>query len=167
MAFDVYQAVTDRIVEMLDGGTVPWRHPICNAGGGWPKNLESGRPYRGVNTFLLSMTSWIKGYDSAYWMTFRQAQAQGGHVRKGEKSSMVVFWKQLEVADKIKFCSFLWDVFLSRECRPVMVIFPRRSIVVGQLNIFPLCGGLWGRLDVGQLGCLHCERVGVRVPAHL
>ncbi len=100
MAFDVYQAVTDRILKMLDGGTVPWRHPIRNAGGGWPKNLESGRPYRGVNVFLLASTSWAKGYDSAYWMTFKQAQAQGGHVRRGEKSSMVVFWKQLETTDR-------------------------------------------------------------------
>lgn len=98
---DVYQAVTDRILEMLDKGTVPWRHPIRGgAGGGWPKNLESDRPYRGVNVFLLAVTSWMKGYGSAYWMTYRQAAARGGHVRKGEKSSMVVFWKQYDTTDK-------------------------------------------------------------------
>lgn len=98
---DVYQAVTDRILEMLDKGTVPWRHPIRGgAGGGWPKNLESGRPYRGVNVFLLAVTSWMKGYGSAYWMTYRQAAARGGHVRKGERSSMVVFWKQYDTTDK-------------------------------------------------------------------
>ena len=101
MAFDIYQAVTDRITEMLDRGTVPWRHPIHNTGGdGRPKNLESGKPYRGVNVFLLGITSWMKGYGSAYWMTFRQAQENGGHVKKGEKSSMVVFWKQYETTDR-------------------------------------------------------------------
>jgi antirestriction protein ArdC len=100
MAFDVYQAVTDRILEMLDRGTVPWRHPIRNAGGGWPKNIESGKNYRGVNVFLLSITSWLKGYGSSYWMTYRQAGEKGGHVKKGEKSSMVVFWKQYETIDR-------------------------------------------------------------------
>ncbi len=101
MSFDVYQVVTDRILEMLDKGTVPWRHPIRGgAGGGWPKNLESGRPYRGVNVFLLAVTSWMKGYGSAFWMTYRQATERGGHVRKGEKSSMVVFWKQYDTTDK-------------------------------------------------------------------
>jgi antirestriction protein ArdC len=61
MRFDVYQAVTDRILKMLDKGTVPWRHPIRNAGGGRPKNIKSDRPYRGVNVFLLRVTSWLEG----------------------------------------------------------------------------------------------------------
>ena len=101
MAFDVYQAVTDRILELLDGGAVPWRHPIRRGGGdGWPKNLESRRPYRGVNVFLLATTAWAKGYESSYWLTYKQAQSQGGQVRKGEKSSMVVFWKQYETTDR-------------------------------------------------------------------
>jgi antirestriction protein ArdC len=100
MAFDIYQAVTDRIVEMLDKGTVPWRHPIHNNGGGAPKNIESGKPYRGVNVFLLGVTSWLKGYGSAYWLTFRQAQEKGGNVRRGERSSMVVFWKMYETKDR-------------------------------------------------------------------
>ena len=99
MAFDIYQAVTDRILEMLDKGTVPWRHPIHTSGGGRPRNLESGKHYRGVNVFLLGLTAWVKGYGSAYWLTFRQAQEQGAYVRKGEKSSMVIFWKQIETID--------------------------------------------------------------------
>ena len=80
---------------------VPFRgaHPIHKAGGGLPKNLESNKPYRGVNVFLLSITSWFKGYSSSFWMTYRQAQERGGHVKKGEKSSMVVFWKKAEIVD--------------------------------------------------------------------
>ena len=100
MPLDIYQTVTDRILEMLDKGTVPWRQPIRNAGGGWPRNIESGRPYRGINVFLLSMTAWVQGYTSSYWTTFRQVDKAGGHVRKGEKSTMVVFWKKLEVKDE-------------------------------------------------------------------
>ena len=101
MSIDVYQHVTDKIVEALETGTVPWRNPILGSQqDAWPRNLVSDKPYRGVNTFLLALTSWSIGYASPYWLTFRQAQARGGIVRKGEKSTLVVFWKQLVVEDK-------------------------------------------------------------------
>jgi antirestriction protein ArdC len=51
-------------------------------------NLVSGKEYRGVNPFLLAPT----GYGSRYWLTFNQANKLGGHIRKGEKSSIVTFW---------------------------------------------------------------------------
>jgi antirestriction protein ArdC len=101
MNIDVYQHVTDKIVTALEAGTVPWRNPILGSQQtGWPKNLVSDKPYRGVNTFLLALTSWSCGYASPYWLTYRQAQARGGSVRKGEKSTLVVFWKQLIVEKK-------------------------------------------------------------------
>jgi len=88
MALDIYQAVTDRILEALDKGTVPWRYPIRQGpGDAWPKNLESGRQYRGVNVFLLAMTAWAKGYASSYWMTYRQAAGRGGNIRKIGRAS--------------------------------------------------------------------------------
>lgn len=88
---DVYQIVTDRIISMLERGTIPWRK-CWQAGSGMPRNLVSKKEYRGVNVFLLSAMP----YSSPYWLTFKQAQDLGGHVRKGEKSSMVVFWKMLD-----------------------------------------------------------------------
>lgn len=87
---DAYQVITDRIVELLEQGTVPWHKPW--QGGGEAKNLVSKRPYRGINRFLLNMAS----YASPFWLTFNQAQKLGGHVKKGEKSTPVVFWKWLE-----------------------------------------------------------------------
>lgn len=101
MALDVYQTVTDRIIELLDQGTVPWRHPIRGGSSGqMPTNLESQKHYRGINVFLLAVTAWAEGYDSPYWLTFKQAAKKGGHVRKGEKSSLVIFWKQYATKDK-------------------------------------------------------------------
>lgn len=103
MALDIYQAVTDRILELLDRGVVPWRHPIRgNAADhdAMPANLASGRPYRGINVFLLAVTNWLEGYGSPYWLTFRQANERGGHVRKGEKGLLVIFWKQYATQDK-------------------------------------------------------------------
>ena len=100
-SFDLYQTVTDQIVAMLEAGVVPWRSPILGRSkAGHPKNLNTGRQYRGVNVFLLAFTAYAKGYGSSYWMTFNQARERGGNVRKGEKSSMVVFWKQYETKDK-------------------------------------------------------------------
>ena len=99
--FDLYQTVTDQIVAMLETGVVPWRSPILGRNSaGHPKNLNTGRQYRGVNVFMLAFTAFAKGYGSSYWLTFNQAKERGGNVKKGEKSSLVVFWKQYETTDR-------------------------------------------------------------------
>ena len=101
MTFDLHNEVTNQIVAMLDQGVVPWRSPILGRGtAGHPKNLDSGKPYRGINIFLLAFAAYAKGYGSSFWLTWNQAKAKGGTIRKGEKSSMVVFWKQYETTDK-------------------------------------------------------------------
>lgn len=100
MALDIYQAVTDRILELLDQGTVPWRQPIRGASGGLPSNLITQKPYRGINVFLLAITAWTEGYGSPHWLTYRQARARDAHVRKGEKGSLVIFWKQYATTDR-------------------------------------------------------------------
>ncbi|MGL4514407.1 MAG: ArdC family protein [Lacipirellulaceae bacterium] len=99
---DLCQEVTDRIVELLEKGVAPWRQPIKHSGGGdaTPRSLATGKPYRGINVFLLAMTSWAHGYDSRYWATFNQVQKSGAKVRKGEKATLVVFWKQAAMTDK-------------------------------------------------------------------
>lgn len=100
---DIYQEVTDRILDFIDQGNLPpWRHPINGrgTGDGWPKSLASGKRYRGVNTFLLAMTTWMKGFTSDYWLTFNQAKKEGAKVKKGEKGSLVVFWKQYTKTDQ-------------------------------------------------------------------
>ena len=84
---DVYTIVTEKIINLLEQGVVPWRRPWISTG--LPRNLVSRKPYRGVNYFLLSATKYV----SPYWLTMRQANQVGGHVRKGEESTIVVFWK--------------------------------------------------------------------------
>ena len=72
MAIDVYAEVTTKIVSMLEARVVPWRSPILGQKeAGWPLNLDSRKPYRGVNVFLLAFTAWAKGFESAHWLTFR------------------------------------------------------------------------------------------------
>jgi antirestriction protein ArdC len=84
---DVYQIITDKIVNLLEGGIVPWRRPWTSTG--MPRNLVSKKPYRGVNVFLLSASKYV----SPFWLTMRQANELGGKIRKGEESTAVVFWK--------------------------------------------------------------------------
>jgi antirestriction protein ArdC len=82
---NVYQIITDQIIRQLEQGVAPWRKP-------WraelPLNLISGKPYRGLNVFLLAS----QGYASRYWLTLNQANKLGGHVKKGEHSTLVMFW---------------------------------------------------------------------------
>jgi antirestriction protein ArdC len=84
---DIYAIVTDKIINLLEQGVVPWRRPWTSAG--LPRNLASKKPYRGINHFLLSASKYV----SPFWLTMRQANELGGHIRKGEESTIVVFWK--------------------------------------------------------------------------
>ncbi|PYJ96416.1 MAG: hypothetical protein DME23_20855 [Verrucomicrobia bacterium] len=90
----MYQVITDRVIALLQQGTIPWHKP-WRGGDMLPQNLVSRRPYRGVNVFLLHAMS----YESPFWLTFKQATAMGGNVRRGEHACPVVFWKWLDVAD--------------------------------------------------------------------
>ena len=93
---DVYQIVTDQVIELLEQGKIPWQKPWRGGAAGMPKNAISKKPYRGVNVFLLAMIQEFKGYDCPYWLTYKQAQELGGNVKKGEKSTLVVYWKPME-----------------------------------------------------------------------
>ena len=82
---DPYERVTNRILEHLDNGTVPWHRP-WDAHVGAPANMTSGRTYQGINIFLLGMEC----RPSPWWMTYRQAIERGGQVRKGERGTRIV-----------------------------------------------------------------------------
>jgi antirestriction protein ArdC len=84
---DVYAIATNKIIEHLEKGTVPWRKPWTDAG--LPQNLISKKPYRGINVWLLAMC----GYSRNYFLTFKQVKELGGSVKKDEKGHIVLFWK--------------------------------------------------------------------------
>jgi antirestriction protein ArdC len=79
---NVYQIVTDRIIAELEKGTIPWQRPFTSAG--MAVNWKTQRPYRGINQYLLP---------EGEYATFQQVTEAGGHVKKGEKSHLVVLWK--------------------------------------------------------------------------
>ncbi len=96
----VYTIVTEQILAALEKGVVPWRRPW----GGkqlMPKSATTGNRYRGINVWLLYAAAEIHEYESDCWTTYRQAQALGGQVRKGEKSTIVTFWTTWTPKDSV------------------------------------------------------------------
>ena len=94
--FDVYQDVTNQIIEALEEGVQPWRCPWEGGSGGGMPLRHNAEPYRGINSVLLTLRGWQRGYVNPVWMTFRQAKELGGMVRKGETSSLVVKYGTFE-----------------------------------------------------------------------
>jgi antirestriction protein ArdC len=87
---DIYQAITARFIEQLKRGTVPWQKPWFGV-----QNIVSRKPYRGINAVLLGSAE----YQSPFWLTYKQTVDLGGHVRKGERSTPVIYYKILEKRD--------------------------------------------------------------------
>lgn len=86
----VYEMITDRFIAELEKGIIPWQKPWTGVREG-AYSRSTGRPYSLINQLLL-------GKPGEY-LTFKQAQEAGGKVKKGEKSSFVVFWKPLPVKE--------------------------------------------------------------------
>jgi len=90
---NLYQEITDRIIHEMEQGVDSWQKTW---GSTMPRNLSSKRDYSGINTFLLWLEQRDNGYATGDWLSFRQAKAMGGTVKKGEKGTRIVFFKRLE-----------------------------------------------------------------------
>lgn len=90
----LYETITNDILAELENGVAPWVKPWTVEGGGTPilpYNATTGRRYRGVNVLVLWRATLRKGYRSGAWLSYRQAVALGGHVKRGEKATPVVY----------------------------------------------------------------------------
>ncbi|EPJ7090636.1 MULTISPECIES: ArdC family protein [Enterobacteriaceae] len=95
---DIYQTVTDNIISALEAGVKPWTCPWQRVAGmsGLPSNYATGVAYSGMNIMLLWYSASEQGFSDARWMTYKQAQAEGGQVRKGEHGTTAIFYTTLE-----------------------------------------------------------------------
>ena len=84
MKFDIYKAITERIISQLERGIIPWRKPWSGTPNG-PISYATGKPYSLLNQMLLGK--------AGEYLTYNQIQEAGGRVKKGSKAKMVVFWK--------------------------------------------------------------------------
>ena len=117
---DVYEMVTNRIIDLLEAGTVPWQKPWAEAG--VPMNLISKQPYRGINLWLLLSLN----YERNLFLTWDQLKKIGGSVNKDEHGHVVVFWKNVkkeaeERAEESKAIPMLryYKVFNIAQCRDI------------------------------------------------
>jgi antirestriction protein ArdC len=97
---DLYTSVTDQIIAALEAGTVPWACPWTQGhGSALPVNIFTRTPYRGINVLLLNMQTLSHGYSVNRWVTFKQANEMDARIRKGERSTPIVFFKMVERED--------------------------------------------------------------------
>ena len=109
---DIYKEVTDRIISQMENGIIPWQKPWVAAGS--CISHVTGKPYSLLNQMMLGK--------AGEYVTFKQCQQEGGRVKKGEKASMVVFWKWIEQKNEetgeVKELPFLryYNVFHIDQC---------------------------------------------------
>lgn len=97
---DVHQAVTDQIIAAIEAGAGEWQMPWHRTGEGLnrPVNIDTGNHYRGVNVVALWASAQMRGFSTGTWGTYRQWSNRDCQVRKGEKASLIVFYKELDIA---------------------------------------------------------------------
>lgn len=96
---DIYERVTSQIIAAIEAGAGEYRMPWHHDGSAitTPVNVASRKAYRGINVIALWAAAQAAGYPAGIWGTYRQWQALGAQVRKGERGHLVVFWK---IADR-------------------------------------------------------------------
>ena len=92
---DIYNEITNQIIEAIEAGAENYKMPwhVNGANSALPVNASTHRPYRGVNVMMLWAVATNKAYETNLWATYQQWRELGARVRKGEKSTCVVFWK--------------------------------------------------------------------------
>ena len=98
---EIIEQVVNQIIAELEAGTLPWCKPWKSDGtaglalGGFALPLRhTDEAYRGINVLALWCAAVAKGYQARHWMTFKQAQALDGMVRKGEKATGIIYADQ-------------------------------------------------------------------------
>ena len=100
---EYHKQFAERIIEALKAGTAPWQKPWQPGERVLPHNFASGRDYRGGNAVYLAVQGLDRGYTDPRWGGYRQIEKAGGHVRKGEKGTPIMyveFYRRVQVRDQ-------------------------------------------------------------------
>ncbi len=169
---NVYEEVTARVVDGIKAKGMQWFRPWEGGGGLHPINRATGKGYKGMNVLFLFAEAEAKGYEHNEWLTYKQAVGLKGQVRKGEKSTNVVFWsisiqdedkkwyrKASEVPSGKKYEKFFslrtYNVFNVAQCDGIE---PRREVVEAKGDTTPIesaeavYGGFVGKPTLKQGG---------------
>jgi hypothetical protein len=122
MSKELTERINALVITQLENGLVPWRKP-WNTAGFMPTSLTTNKEYRGINALILAICG--GEYERPLWVTYKQAQALGGNVRKGEKSLPVVYWsrfvKENPEGEIVKAGAFMkyYSVFNVAQCEGI------------------------------------------------
>jgi antirestriction protein ArdC len=149
---DLYQSVTDAVIEQLEQGCVPWVQPWSTPDVatpiGLPANAHTGRNYSGINILLLWGAAIETARTTQIWLTFKQALALGGNVRKGERGTTICY------AD-----SFIPKKEQARAATEG--VDPQRVGFLKRYTVFNIdqCEGLADDLYAGSASMPECETI--------
>ena len=90
---ELYTRITNQIIDLMATHGTDWCRPWTSHGGGMHKNIITDAHYRGINVLLLGLA----GYEIPLWGTFKQWRMEAGTIHKGEKGTLGVFYKPIEI----------------------------------------------------------------------
>ena len=124
---DVYTQVTNTIIAAIEAGAGDWQMPWHRSGQGLnrPVNIDTANAYRGINVVSLWASAQARGFSTGVWGTYRQWQSKDCQVRKGEKSSLVVFYKEFDVEEQNDDDYLASTIQAHLEGKPSDMISPR------------------------------------------
>lgn len=97
----VFENLTASFIARIEEGIAgEWSKPWIDLGEGLPRNAKTGKAYRGGNVLIAYATALHNGWEGPWWATYKQWDELGAQVRKGEKSTRLIFWKFLDKADE-------------------------------------------------------------------
>jgi antirestriction protein ArdC len=147
----LYDEVTDRIVTELEQGTVPWVRPWASSSVslGLPRNSATQRNYSGINILILWNAVIKRSFASQDWLTFRQALSLGGHIRKGERGTVICYADRFiprgererarETGDDLSAVPFLkrFTVFNIAQCEGLPAHIAPAPHVLSEIELSP------------------------------
>ena len=118
---DIRAEITNKIVGYLEKGIKPWECPYFS---NLPMNMTTNKQYSGINFLMLNIASVEKNYNSNKWLSYQQAKALGGNIKKGEKGTHIIFYSTLETENakgEEKIIPFLkhYSIFNLDQCEKI------------------------------------------------
>ncbi|MYE06166.1 MAG: DUF1738 domain-containing protein [Chloroflexi bacterium] len=88
-----YRKVADHLIDQIERGTAPWTQAWQPGEKAMPRNVATGKAYRGGNSVWLASVAEMRGYHDERWGTYKQVQDLGAQVRRGQKGASILFWQ--------------------------------------------------------------------------
>ena len=153
MKKSIYEKVNENIIALLEKGVCPWRQPWNTQNRKPAINMLSKKAYRGINFILTNCQS----YKCNQWATYKQIASKGGHVKKGEEGTPIIFWStfenKTEPEKQIPFMKYSY-IFNLEQCDGIAIEQPEQAPTFDH-NPIEACENLISRFPLGLPEITH------------